>query len=1159
MRILKGFARSSIMFVGFAIIFALISSADVNSAPIFSGGDGSLGNPYQITTCQQLSLVRNYLDKNFVLNNDLDCTAQGNNIMIGSEGNPYVGKFNGDGHTITVAIDVEEDDVGLFRFIENAEISKLRTGGAVHGNSIVGGVVAFASSSNIFEVTNSADLSGATHIGGIVANLYSGSIVSDSYNTGQISGQINGGVVSDSTSSTIQRSYSNGFISDGMVGGVVCEVSPPSVINSNFSAGHIDRDNGDFGGVIGRVYNGAEISEISNNFWDVSRTSFTVCGWDGESNPINEAGNCEGKNLAWGDSNYFKNTSSSRPFVDAEGNPVWDFETVWEVVDGGYPALRAIIGDGEAINDVATVPGAPANFSVASKGPQTINLSWTASVINVFTSLGGYEITYKLHEDENWTTWPSRTMFTNISINNLFYNSTYDFRVSAFNNIGTSTSELNLVTTTPNTEHIYVDINYSEGNCDDHEWGVDAFNDLEVAMNNVMASSTVHIALGTYETNDEIYIQYPGIKIMGPEPVDFEAMPLIRNIDSDVVFNIEASDVLIKGLKIEQRSGDDYADNYPVVRVGQVTGAHVQENDIAGGTVGVAVNLGAASTTVSGNKIHDNDYGIICWQNLIAISDNIIEHNDWGIGLGVYYGFTRGLDMSGTVVSGNIVRSNTSGGISFASGNQSSSVTIGPGNIITDNPEGIVVQGNSHNLFINGNSIYGSISDDSGLHVSDNISGVDASKNWWGHASGPSETNFNSAGLGDEISITDSNNIWYRPFYTNEAMTNLSVTTASPDNLSLLFGAGTFIVPFGELYTDAHNIEVTENTTISFVSNGGMSSVEIPHDTVISRTDGERMDSSDMSASDIDESTISGLGSGEVIEGALQWGIPEVGLTFNPAITLNIYVGTDLNGQTLSVKRSLSINSGWVDDGIVAPKACVVSSGVCSFQTTKASYFAATKLTQNSGGGGSGGGMSISPVYPSAKVGVLGFKINNGEVETTSPKLTLILNADQTTTRWFAVSTDPNFTNASLQTIVEESTFTLPNIVGPHTVYLKYYSKTGNQSQTFSRDIGLIGSTKEIKSAPANYEKYVFKKTLKLGSRGEDVRQLQRYLNSHGYVVARLGAGSPGKETTTFGSATRAAVIKLQEKNAVEILTPFNLRKGTGIAAKATIKYINKN
>lgn len=54
-------------------------------------------------------------------------------------------------------------------------------------------------------------------------------------------------------------------------------------------------------------------------------------------------------------------------------------------------------------------------------------------------------------------------------------------------------------------------------------------------------------------------------------------------------------------------------------------------------------------------------------------------------------------------------------------------------------------------------------------------------------------------------------------------------------------------------------------------------------------------------------------------------------------------------------------------------------------------------------------------------------------------------------------------------------------------------------------------------------------RNLQVGSTGADVKALQVYLNAHGYAVAASGAGSPGNETTRFGGATKAALIRLQK------------------------------
>ncbi|TSC62089.1 MAG: peptidase M23 [Parcubacteria group bacterium Athens0416_74] len=61
-----------------------------------------------------------------------------------------------------------------------------------------------------------------------------------------------------------------------------------------------------------------------------------------------------------------------------------------------------------------------------------------------------------------------------------------------------------------------------------------------------------------------------------------------------------------------------------------------------------------------------------------------------------------------------------------------------------------------------------------------------------------------------------------------------------------------------------------------------------------------------------------------------------------------------------------------------------------------------------------------------------------------------------------------------------------------------------------------------------------FTRNLFLGVNGEDVRVLQKLLNARGYTVAVSGAGSAGYETSYFGPATKAAVIRFQVAHSIE-------------------------
>lgn len=66
------------------------------------------------------------------------------------------------------------------------------------------------------------------------------------------------------------------------------------------------------------------------------------------------------------------------------------------------------------------------------------------------------------------------------------------------------------------------------------------------------------------------------------------------------------------------------------------------------------------------------------------------------------------------------------------------------------------------------------------------------------------------------------------------------------------------------------------------------------------------------------------------------------------------------------------------------------------------------------------------------------------------------------------------------------------------------------------------------------------------GSQGADVQNLQEFLNDAGFTVSATGAGSVGMESMFYGPATAAAVTRMQEAYAADILAPVNLTRGTG-------------
>jgi hypothetical protein len=262
----------------------------------FSGdGTGTEGDEYIITTCEQLIEVNNFLDAYFQLYDDLDCTPNGNDIMIGSDSEPFTGNFYGAGYIVNVEIETGEDYVGLFRYIDGGTITEMGVSGTVDGGSYAGGLIGYANNPDIDEsfsevivasggeyvggfagylngglTTNSyaiGDVHGGTeNTGGFVGEVDGEAVITYSYATGAVStnsieGIDIGGFAGDIDNSTVAFSYATGDVSGvSYVGGFVGDSDRSATIMYSYSLGRVEGTGEKTGGFIGDAVDGVFIS-----------------------------------------------------------------------------------------------------------------------------------------------------------------------------------------------------------------------------------------------------------------------------------------------------------------------------------------------------------------------------------------------------------------------------------------------------------------------------------------------------------------------------------------------------------------------------------------------------------------------------------------------------------------------------------------------------------------------------------------------------------------------------------------------------------------------------------------------------------------------------------------------------------------------------------
>jgi len=221
--------------------------------------------------------------------------------------------------------------------------------------------------------------------------------------------------------------------------------------------------------------------------------------------------------------------------------------------------------------------------------------------------------------------------------------------------------------------------------------------------------------------------------------------------------------------------------------------------------------------------------------------------------------------------------------------------------------------------------------------------------------------------------------------------------------------------------------------------------------------------------------------------------------------------------------------------------------------------------SNSNGGGGIIQGTFDKPEAPSG-----GFRIAiNNDADTTGSRIVnLSFNAGLNVKK-IAISNTSSFIGASQDLYASTrkwdlcskfaGTVELQNCIeGSHTVYVKFYTRFGRASKVFSDSIIYKKSSKKIGKQGQFVATMNFKRNLRPGDRGKDVKELQRFLNQiDAFRLVNKGPGSPGNETEFFGQLTFDALKKYQQANKEQILKPINLAMATGFFGSSTRFFMN--
>ncbi|MCL2817718.1 MAG: putative Ig domain-containing protein [Clostridiales bacterium] len=367
-----------------AALCVLMSALPAKKALAAMGGDGSVGNPYTISTAQDLrdlaiaindthSSGHTVPGKYYKLVNDIDLSEFGSSFNSGKGWTPigtstwyFGGNFDGNGHKITGLYinDTTLPNAGLFGeshgTIHNLGLENVN----IHGGSDVGAIAGTQNggSMSYCYVTGTVSGSGSS-VGGMAGYITGNCAISKSYVTASVSGASTvGGIGGYIFPGSIDNCYTTGNVTGsgnnvGGIGGNIANSTSTSYLRNSYATGVISGTQ-NVGGIIGGTqsntltvtYSVALNAKVSgNDLIDVAR----IVGYKNCTLTNNFAYTLmQDKNgqMPWTNRLHDQPNGKDVSAEDALKTVFWDYSVFWDhdiwlIQDGKLPILKGVGGD----------------------------------------------------------------------------------------------------------------------------------------------------------------------------------------------------------------------------------------------------------------------------------------------------------------------------------------------------------------------------------------------------------------------------------------------------------------------------------------------------------------------------------------------------------------------------------------------------------------------------------------------------------------------------------------------------------------------------------------------------------------------------------------------------------------------------------------------